>query len=70
MKAEAWAVVEGGKINIRSVSPTRRAAIVNWLCTEVKMLALNTATDVDIERVWEANKGSAEATKVVVAAVQ
>lgn len=67
---EAWAVVDNGGINIRSVSPTRRAALVNWLVTERQLQATIFATDEDIERTWEANKGSAEATKVAVTALQ
>ena len=30
MHAEGWAVVDDGQIDMRTVSPYRRAAIVNW----------------------------------------
>lgn len=30
-KAEGWAVADAGGILVRTVSPTRRGAIVNWL---------------------------------------
>jgi len=70
MKTEAWAVIDNGGINIRSVSPTRRAALVNWLVVERQLQATIFATDDDIERMWEANKGDAAATKVAVTAVQ
>lgn len=70
VKNEAWAVVDGVGINIRTVSPTRRAAIVNWLCTEARLLATNLATDEDIEGMWQANKGNSDVVRVIVTALQ
>lgn len=68
-RANAWAVVDNGGINVRSVSPTRRAALVNWLVTERQLQATIFATDDDIERMWQANKGDALVSEVAVTAI-
>jgi hypothetical protein len=47
-----WAVIEFNKIKIRTVSDTRRAAIVNFLVTERRVMILNDMTDEFIERMW------------------
>lgn len=58
MSAAGWAVTgDDGLVNVRSVSPTRRGALVNWLCTEKGLMATQKASDEDIERMWEANRG-------------
>lgn len=51
--SEAWAIVHKGTIDIRTVSPTRRAAIVNWLVVERGYLITNAHTDEQIEMLWE-----------------
>lgn len=62
--ARGWAVVEDEAINVRSVAPTRTGAIVNWLCTEKRLLVLRETTQEQIERMWQANKGAAEVEAV------
>lgn len=47
-----WAVKEGDVINIRTVSDTRRAAIVNWLVIVPKVMIYNHMTDDEIESRW------------------
>lgn len=60
-KAEGWAVVSKGKILVKTISDTRRAAIVNWLVTEARVLVLATWTDEDIENNWhQANRGDTQ----------
>ncbi len=60
-KAEGWAVVSKGKILVRTVSDTRRAAIVNWLVTERQILVMASWTDEDIERMWHSsNRGDTQ----------
>lgn len=54
MSVEAWAVIENGVINIPSISNSRRAAIVNWICVARRCLVLNIASDQDIEIMWQA----------------
>lgn len=48
----AWAVIEGGQINVRSISDTERAAKINFLCIDRGMLATIFANDGIIERAW------------------
>jgi methyl coenzyme M reductase beta subunit len=66
--ARGYAVIEQGQIDIRSVSPTRRAAIVNWLVTAKRLVATHNTTDEQIERAWQAHKGGAEAVIVTIIA--
>ncbi|MBY0559903.1 hypothetical protein [Hyphomicrobium sp.] len=60
----AYAIVENGEINVRSVSPTRRGAILNFMCTERRFLATNDIEDVEIELCWRELKGKAEVEQV------
>ena len=52
--ATGWAIrLSDGEIDVRTVSPTRRAAIVNWLVlngTEISIMW----TDDQIEAAWKA----------------
>lgn len=47
-----WAVIDNGYILVRTVSDTRRAAIVNWLGTERNCFISIHMTDEQIERLW------------------
>ena len=51
--AIGWAVIDkGGEIDVGSVSPTRRGALVNWLWNQgVKVM--NSWTDAEIERAFD-----------------
>ena len=50
--AIGWAVIDkGGEIDVSSVSPTRRGALVNWLWSNVKVM--NSWTDAEIERAFD-----------------
>ena len=69
MQAKGWAVIEYGEINVRSISPTRRAAIVNWLCTEASAVLSNAATDIEIEELWATKRGTAVVGKVMISRV-
>jgi hypothetical protein len=52
-EATGWAVVTlSGNIFVKTISDTRRAAIVNWLVTEHRHLVMNSDTDEDIESMW------------------
>jgi hypothetical protein len=65
MKADGWAVIECIGIDVRSVSPTRRAAIVNWLVTRGRWISTST-TDEQIEDYWSEDRGEAEVVQVTV----
>lgn len=51
MTSWGWAVVAFGEINVRTVSLTRRAAIVNWLILN-GTLVLSAHNDTDVEELW------------------
>jgi hypothetical protein len=65
---EGYAVVLFREIDVRTVSPTRRAAIVNWLVTHGVWVA-DSFTDDYIEILWRNHKQEAEliAVKIEVA---
>lgn len=66
MSALGWAVIDGDAIKVRTVSDTRRAAIVNWLLTERRKLIVGGTTDATIERFWLENCGEARAVQVAI----
>ena len=55
-KTHGWAVVSKGIINVRTVSDTRRAALVNWLVVDGGMFIGNATTDEEIEDFWYRSK--------------
>ena len=59
-EAVGYAVIENGVISVRSVSETRRAAMVNFLATDRAFLAPNSMEDKAIETIWDACHGAAE----------
>lgn len=62
-----WAVVDvNSEIDARTVSPTRRAAIVNWLTVSCRLFITTRHTDDDIENIWNNYKGSVEVYQVTV----
>lgn len=46
---EGWGVVDADGLNVATVSPTRRGAIVNWLFVVAKRMVLDRYTDTKIE---------------------
>ena len=51
--AVGFAVVQGGVIDVRTVSPTRRGALVNWLVVAVGLAVRSDWSDYAIERAWD-----------------
>ena len=51
-KARGYAVVMDDKIDMRTVSATRRAAIVNWLVANAVCMVYLWTTDDEIEVLW------------------
>jgi hypothetical protein len=49
-----YVVVEHGSLDLRTVYPTRRGAIVNWLMTHGQSIAASTS-DGEIEELWAAH---------------
>lgn len=65
MMTIGWAVIDGHEIDVRTVSPTRRAAIVNWLVLSGKMMLAH-FSDESIEMIWRDNRGSAQVSEVTI----
>jgi len=49
--AKGWAVAVNGIYDVRTVSPTRRGALVNWLHIHIAPV-LSSASDSYIEELW------------------
>jgi hypothetical protein len=67
------AVNHRGKILIKTVSETRRAAMVNWLVTEGRIMVFSDSTDAEIEEDFLnfcAKKGLASVEEVTVVLTQ
>ena len=50
--ARGWAVSQGGKILIDTVSISRRAAIINYLVVYMKIRVYSVLPDKDIKNLW------------------
>lgn len=66
LSSPAWAVADPDGINVKTVSETRRAAIVNWLVVEKSIGVLNSDNDAQIELAWRNLCGPSEVMKVTV----
>lgn len=66
MNPNGWAVVEDGEIAVDTVSPKRRAAIVNWLYTRRKVMVMNYHSDEEIDKFWQEFKGDYQVAEVVI----
>jgi hypothetical protein len=64
-----WAVTVNGRINLRTVSDTRRSAMVNFLHTKVRPIR-NSMTNAEIEAIWERVHKAAHAKVVEVYVVE
>jgi hypothetical protein len=60
---EGYAIVQNNQIEVRTVSPTQRAAKVNWLCTH-GWVCFNHESDEQIDAHWNRRKGKAELVAV------
>lgn len=65
-KATGWAAIENGRILVRTVSDTKRAAMVNFLVTERNTFIYSETTDEEIERMWHRYKQGAEIDYVTI----
>lgn len=69
IEAQGWAVVRKDKLLVRTVSPTRRGALVNWIVVEAprgRVMVTNTWDDAQIEEHWARNRGDAHAVPVTI----
>ena len=63
-KVKGYAVITNDKIDVRTVSLTRRAAIVNWLVVEGGRMVYSSTTDEDIEKMWIELHGTSQVVAV------
>ncbi len=66
LSTQGWAVADPDGLNIKTVSETRRAAIVNWLVVEKGVGIFNTTNDEQIEMAWRNLCGPSEVMEVTV----
>jgi len=67
---EGWGVVGRAGLIVKTISDTRRAAIVNWLVTDAHILLLQSHTDADIERLWNEYREDATVERVRIAVLR
>ncbi|WP_029581970.1 hypothetical protein [Bradyrhizobium sp. URHD0069] len=58
MSVTGYAILSFGLIEVATVSPTRRGALVNWLVTTARRPIYAWTTDEEIERHWRESCGS------------
>ena len=63
-RVKGYAVIANEKIDMRTVSDTRRAAIVNWLVVEGGRMVFSTTTDEEIEQMWVELRGTSRVVAV------
>lgn len=67
---EGWGVVGPAGLLVKTISDTRRAAVVNWLVTDAHILLLQSHTDADIERLWNEYRKDATVERVKIAVLR
>lgn len=66
ISATGWAVIDRDLISVRSISETRRGAIVNFLIVNRRAVVLDWMTDGMIEELWQTHRHGAEAMQVLI----
>lgn len=64
-EGEGWGVVENDSIDMRTVGPTRRSAIVNWLWVH-GVHVTKQHTDQHIDAMWDAHHGDVRVRRLLV----
>lgn len=62
-EGDGWGVVDGESIDMRTVGPTRRSAIVNWLWVR-GVIVTEMHTDRHIDALWDAHRAEAAVRQV------
>lgn len=68
ISARGFAIVIDGKIDMRTVFPHARGAVVNWLVTD-GVLIIKGMSDEDIFALWDQSRGDAMVQPVKVTVV-
>lgn len=66
MRAQGYAIIRDGNIDVRTVSPRRVAAIVNFLCVTAGVPVFDHNSDDDIEAMWADHRAGAEVVRVTI----
>lgn len=67
MRAQGYAIVRDGNIDVRTVSPHRRAAMVNFLGGKLGVAAMSIfKSDDDIEAMWADHRAGADVVRVTI----
>lgn len=61
MIAYGWAIIDNGEINVATISPTRRGALVNWLVVRANVFVRHDHTYAQIESMWDERRFDAKA---------
>ncbi|MDB5177511.1 MAG: hypothetical protein JWN75_1179 [Candidatus Saccharibacteria bacterium] len=61
---EGWGVIDTDGLSVKTVSPTRLGALVNWLVTEKQMMVTSSDTESFIEWSWDKIRGDAMIVQV------
>lgn len=64
MKASGFAVVEDGEIDVRTVSSSKVAAMVNFLVVARDVVPTARMDDEDVEELWEHRRDDAQLVEV------
>jgi hypothetical protein len=62
--SEGWGVVDQNGISMKSVSETRRAALINWLAATNRAYITGIITDDALNALWEERRGDALVKRV------
>ena len=65
MNTLAFAVIVNQQIDVKTVSPSHQAAIINWLVVAKKIMIYDHTTDTQIEALWKKHKGRAVVEQIV-----
>lgn len=63
-QAIGWAIKDNGFLLVKTVGPNKRSACVNFIFANRRLTVLDSATNEQIEQLWQAHKGKAEAVRV------
>lgn len=70
MKAYGYAVAQDGKIDVRTVSPTASAAMVNWLCASRGVMLSDAVDDAAVKRMFDSVRDVYDARLISVSIVE
>lgn len=66
MSTIGFAIEQAGSINVKTVSPTKTAAKVNWLCVDCYLPLRNDITNAQIDQIFQRYAGERGASCIQV----